>query len=143
MNSEILEPIAEKLAEIAGGLDTNKGIVWAPKDTGSRPAAVVELPSINRSELDRAEDHLGQDDWTLNYWVVFYFDLSRRPQDAQVKAAAIVEAWIAAVDEQPSLGLDGLVQEAKVVEAAEPEFFDNDSKPVIRWRTRVGVLAFV
>lgn len=143
--STVIQPIGDALAAVLEDLEgTRSTDTWAPRETGARPAAVVELPSIRRSELDRAEDHLGEDDWSHTFWVVFYFDLAvKKPQLTQAKAAEIVESWIKAIDANPTLGLDGLVQEAKVVATEEPEFAEGESKPVMRWRTRVGVLAFV
>lgn len=137
MSSEIITPLADaliaKLEEVGA-----TGYRWAPKEI-SRPAAVVELPAIERTPVDTAEDHLGQKDWTLNFPVIFYFDLAVA-QGSQDAAVDIVEGFVSAVDADQ--GLEGLCQEAKVVEVFEPEF-PEDANPQIRWGTRVQILKFV
>lgn len=139
MSSSILTPLADALVlkiESVGAL----GYRWAPREFENTPAGVVELPSVARSGLDAPEDHLGQRDWKPTFDAVFYFDLdvAKPSQDEAVDA---IEAFILAIDADPSLG--GLCQEAKAVEAPPPEFIEDADRPQIRWAVRVEILKFV
>lgn len=142
---ELIGAIGQNIADLLDALDDNHGYLWPPAVTGyGRPAAVVELPAIQRSELDGAEDHLGQDDWRFDFEVNFYFDLNiKNPQVEQARAAALLGSYIAAVDAEPTLGLPGTVQEAKVVRVDRPEYTEEAKRPYIRWSTQLSVLAFV
>lgn len=137
MSSEIITPLANALVDKLGDVGAT-GYRWAPKEV-FRPAGVVELPAIERTPVDAPEDHLGQKDWTLNFPVIFYFELAVA-QGSQDAAADIVEAFVSAIDADQGLG--GLCQEAKVVEVFEPEFLE-DANPQIRWPARVQILKFV
>ena len=139
MASTILAPLAKALVGKAEELGA-KGYLWAPRELSSLPAAVVELPSVERTPVDAPEDHLGQKDWRPTFQMVFYFDLETA-QSSQDKAVELVEALVLAIDEDPTLG--GLCQEAKAVEAEPPEFVEDESRPVIRWSVRVQILKFI
>jgi hypothetical protein len=142
VSSSILTPLADALLEAARGLGSEgvKGYRWPPRELAKLPAAVVELPGVERTPVDAPEDHLGQRDWKPSFPVIFYFDLSAA-ESSQDEAVEIVEAFIAAIDEDPSLG--GLCQEAKAVEAAFAEYVEDEARPVIRWPVRVEILKFV
>jgi len=137
--SGILSPLADALVEKAEEAGC-AGYRWAPRELDSSKAAVIELPSVERTALDAPEDHLGQEDWRPTFDTVFYFDLdvAKASQDEAVEA---VEKFVLAIDADPSLG--GLCQEAKAVEVLPPEFVEDDARPQIRWPVRVEILTFV
>lgn len=137
--SSILTPLADALKEKAEELGV-KGYRWAPRELDKPTAAVVELPTVERSALDGPEDHLGQKDWKPGFSVVFYFPLDTA-QSSQDDAVDVVEAFVLAIDADPSLG--NRCQEAKAVEVGTPEFLDDESRPEIRWPVRVEILKFV
>jgi hypothetical protein len=139
MGSTILTPLAEALVEKIEEVDA-KGYCWAPRELSSLPAGVVELPGVVRTPLDAPEDHLGQKDWRPSFLVVFYFDLAES-KHAQTQAIDMVEAFVSAIDADPSLG--GRCQEAKAVEVLVPEFLEDEARPEIRWAVDVEILKFV
>lgn len=143
MTSTVTDPIAEALKTIIEGITIAgkpvKTYKWPPQDLDRRPAAVIELPEIRRTEPDTAEDHLAENDWNYVLPVMFYFDL----EDVAFSHAAAVEtieSFIKAVDADQDLS--GNCQEAKVM-ADRAEYFEGEAKPLIRWPTRVLVLKFV
>lgn len=137
--SSIITPLANALVERAETAGATGAVRWAPSDI-SPPAAVIELPSFERTGVDESEDHFGQRDWTLNFPVIFYFDLATAQAD-QDRAVDVVEAFVLAIDADN--GLANLCQEAKVVDGSEPEFPADDARALIRWPTVVSVLKFV
>jgi len=160
MPSTYVQPIAEAVAAVAGGLSgltggaTVKGIVWAPRDTDVRPAAVVEMPGIERVAADEAESQIGTRDVRLTYPVAFYFDLSEDVVLSQTQAVEVVEAFIDAVDASTNagqpMGTDVLTGDVLVVDAkasADPpellEPVSSSGRPAIRYVCRTEVLAFI
>lgn len=150
MSSTILDPVAaalvSKLATIAGlSAGAIKSVKWDPGMSGlpTLPAGVVGMPTFERTEPDEAEDHLGANDWRLEYPVALVFDLSQAERD-QARAVEYVEAFVVAVDADQTLSNGGspLVQEAKVT-FGEPEIVEDEARPMIVYRTRVRVLQFV
>lgn len=139
MASTVLDPVAARLVTILQGLGLST-YKWAPGDLDALPAGVVEMPTITRTPVDEAEDHLGQNDWSTSWPVVLYFSLAEEPQASQATAVETVEAFIAAIDADQDLG--GAVQEAKVTEA-EPEIVEEESRATIRYVCRVEALDFV
>lgn len=142
MASTILDPVAEALKDAADALSGVTAHKWVLRDTDSRPAAVVELPTVTRTQPDAEEDHLGEYDWRSDWTVAFYFDFDPQAPEAygQVQALEVIEAWIQAVNANPTLG--GAVQEAKVVTAGPPELNDELSRPLIAYPTQVAVFDF-
>jgi hypothetical protein len=141
MASTILDPIADGLVAVIGTISpTVKAKKWLIRDTDARPAAVIELPTVSRTEPDAAEDHLSQYDWRSEWPVSFYFDFT----DAtfgQAQALEVIEQFIAAVDADPDLG--GTVQEAKAISAGPPEIEEGAARPMLVYPVRVSVLDFV
>lgn len=141
MPSTVLDPIAEGIKTVVEGLSpTVKCQKWVLRDTDARPAAVIELPTVTRTDVDAVEDHLGQNDWRSEWPVSFYFDFT----DAtfgQAQALEVIEKFIAAIDAAPTLS--GTVQEAKVVTAGPPEIEEGAARPMLVYPTRVAVLDFV
>jgi len=139
--STVLDPIADGLVTVIQGLSvTTKAQKWLLRDTDARPAAVIELPTVRRTDVDMAEDHLGQLDWRSEWPVSFYFDFT----DAtfgQAQALEVIEKFIVAVDANPTLS--GTVQEAKVLTAGPPEIDEGAARPALVYPTRVGILDFV
>lgn len=141
MSSTVLDPIAEGIKAVVETLSpTVKPKKWLIRDTDARPAAVIELPTVTRTDPDIAEDHLGQDDWRSEWPVSFYFDFN----DAtfgQAQAIEVIEKFIVAVDADPTLG--GTVQEAKVITAGPPQIDENAARPLLVYPTTVSILDFV
>lgn len=159
-SSTWVDPIAQALVDVAAGLSglandaTVKGILWAPRDTDVRPAAVVEMPGIERVNADEAESQMGTRDARLSFPVAFYFDLSEDVAFSQAQAVEVVEAFVDAIDAatnagQPlapdALGAGVIVIDAKT-SVDPPEIFPPDAssaRPSIRYVCRTEVLAFI
>lgn len=144
MSSTVIAPIGAALGELAGDIDGMKSFTWAPlHDLDELPAAVVYLPAIQRVAPDDPEDHLGQNDWTLDYPVHFHFDATDR-SFTQPQIADAIEAFVKAVDAGVPFGLDGMVEDAKVISVAEPvSTASPNDREMWRVDTRVEVFAFV
>lgn len=148
MASTIVSPLAATLQAMLEDLDvtpTLKGYRWDPGLLDQVPAAVVGLPTIDRTEADGAESQLGSYDWLLRFPVVFYFDLPGDGSAAvatQEQAAATVEAWIRAVDAIPDLG-DPTVADAKVISAGPPEPVEEAPRALLEFPTVLELLKFV
>lgn len=159
-SSTWVQPIGEALVAVADGLSglangaTVKGILWAPRDTDVRPAAVVEMPGIERVAADEAESQIGTRDVRLSFPVPFYFDLSEDLAYSQSQAVEVVEAFVDAIDAatnagQP-LGPDVLSGGVIVIDAKAsvdpPEIMPpegSSGRPAIRYVCRAEVLAFI
>ena len=159
MASTWITPIGQALADVASGIAgltdgvTVKGILWAPRDTDVRPAAVVEMPSIDRVAADEGESQIGTRDARLRFPVAFYFDLSEDVTYSQAQATEVVEAFVDAIDASVESGplspqqLSGgvIVVDAKT-SVDPPEIFPPEAssgRPVIRYVCRAEVLAFI
>lgn len=148
MSSDILDPIADYLAAtVIPSIATSDGTTvkahkWSPGGAGldSRPAAVVSIPSVERTPVDEAEDHISQRDWNLDYEVVLYFDATTDPAYSQAQAVEVVELFIRAIDDDEDLG--GNCQEAKVTRAEPANVVDDQSQAMFAYVCRVGVLKF-
>lgn len=106
------------------------------------PALEIEIPAINLSDIEEAESQLGTDDWTLAYTVRLW----RALRDANTSAAKLaddIEAFIAAVKANPTLG--GRADDARVVELRARYLDDEDhaSQPLIGYETTIRVMALV
>lgn len=136
MNTEIAEALVECLKGI--GLREGQAHLWEPKDL-TPPAGAVGVPAIKRTPPDEAESQLMTDDWELDYTVSLYFDLANVAL-AQQSMTDKVEAFIKAIDADPSLG--GLVLEASVTEAVP--FIERDRKrPLVGYECTVSVTVLV
>lgn len=159
MASTWITPIGQALADVASGIAgltdgvTVKGILWAPRDTDVRPAAVVEMPSIDRVAADEGESQIGTRDARLRFPVAFYFDLSEDVTYSQDQAAEVIEAFVDALDaavEAGPLSPQQLSGDVIIVDAKTsvdpPEIFPPEAssgRPVIRYVCRAEVLAFI
>ena len=117
MSSTILKPLAQSLVDLADGITLTNGVevtgyLWERKDFASLPAVAVEPPDGRRRGIDEGESQLGSDDWFPEYHVSLYVDLDDAVV-AQEQMLELLEAYIAAVDADPSLG-DAEVLDAKV-----------------------------
>jgi hypothetical protein len=139
MASTIIDPVASALATLVDNLSGVYGTKWTPKDLGTVPAGVVGVPRGSRVAVDTAESQLGSEDWNLTYTVALFFDLSEA-QFSQAQAVEILEAFIAAVDDNPTL--DGTVIDAKVTNF-EPEVVETMNRPLLSYACDVDVLKLV
>lgn len=124
MPSTIVSPAATTIVTFltANGFT---GYKWARADM-DLPAGVVELPTIERSA---GGSQVGSVDWTMEFPVALYFALDEASTD-QEAAAVAVEAFIGAVDDNPSLS-DPTVIEDAVVTSAEPDFDADSQRPMV------------
>lgn len=125
---------------------TIKGYRWLKKEYDQLPAAVVELPAIDRTGIDEGESQIGTRDFLVRFPIDFLFDLDDAVY-AQEQAIATVEAFIDAVDDAagpwspPPLG-DSTIQDMKVVEAGDPSFETDQNRAYLVFPTVVEVLKF-
>lgn len=152
--------VAQALADVAAGVPglangaTVKGIRWAPRDTDTRPAAVVEMPAIERVAADERESQIGTRDVRLTFPVAFYFDLGEDPAFGQEQAVEVVAGYIDAIDAATNDGqpLEGsafggavIVIDAKA-SADAPEIFPPEAssgRPAIRYVCQTEVLGLI
>lgn len=160
MASTWLTPLAQAAADVAAGLSglsggvTVKGILWAPRDTDVRPAAVVEMPSLTRTRVDEAESQISNRDVRVSLPVAFYFDLSEDVSYSQGQAAEIVEAYVDAIDASMNAGepfdpaaFSGSAVVIDVKASVDPPEIlvaeASSARPAIRYVCRVEVLALL
>ncbi len=118
MTSTILLPLAQALVDLGDGLTLSngaraKGYLYERVEFDRVPAITVGLPRGSRSGLDAGERELGSDDWLPEFTVSIYVDLDQDVK-AQEQAVELLELYVAAVDDDPSLGI-ATVDDAKVV----------------------------
>lgn len=135
MASTILDPVADAIEDLIDGISLN-GHKWTPKDLGAVPAGVVGLPRGNRVGVDEAESQLGSEDWYLTYPTALFFDLSEA-QFSQAQAVEKLEAFISAIDDNPTLA--GTVLDAKVTNF-EAEIVQDTNRPLLSYVCDVEVL---
>lgn len=117
MASEILDPIAAALRDLVEGITLAgralKGYDHEPQTFARVPAGAVAPPTISLGSGGATElrGPVGGTDWTLEYPVSLYFDLTKAEQ-SQALMKEGVEALIAAIDADPTL--DGLVDDCTV-----------------------------
>lgn len=138
MASTILDPVAEAIKNVAATVTGLNAVKWTPKDVNP-PTAVVGIPRGHRSGVDEAEQQLGSEDWYLTYTVALFFDLSEA-QFSQAQAVETLEAFISAIDDNPSL--TGTVLDAKVTNF-EPEVVTEANRPLLSYSVDVEVLKLV
>jgi hypothetical protein len=143
--STIHDDIAKALISVLEG-QSIKAYKWSPGAI-KPPCAVIEMPTIHRTEVDHREDHVGADDWRLDYPIAFYTELARDVTKGQASLAQNVVNFIRAIDTlTPTEGLilNGLCIDAKVtqsvpfVEAA----VQDESRTLIGYETHVSILTF-
>lgn len=147
MASTILSPLADTIADFISdiaGLDTDVvGEKWDPGMAGmdSLPRGVVGTPSIRRTDPDGPEPQMGSDGWYMEYPVTLFFDMSEA-KFTQEQAVETVEAFIRAVDTDPSLGDPQVVNDAVVIEATPVQILD-EKRPMFAYECRLLVDKFV
>jgi hypothetical protein len=140
MASTIIEPVADAIAALidditlTGGISM-KGYTWEPREFDRIPAGAVGVPEVRRTGLDEPEDQLSTVDWFMDFPVGLYFDLDEA-RKSQRQVVEGLEAFIAAIDDSPHLGLGGNFCDCKVT-AAVP-FTEEQRK-----RTLIGHLCTV
>jgi hypothetical protein len=144
MASTVLDPVAErikaKLAEL-NVITADERHKWAPASIGVLPAGVIEMPTIARTSPGQAESQLGSNDWTLTFPVTLYFELDEATA-AQTQATETVEAFIKAIDDDPSLGDPSIIEDAKVILAA-PSILDDDARAMIAYDCELQIVKLV
>jgi hypothetical protein len=140
---KVVDDIASRLITDIEGLSVDvKAYKWAagPGDgLDSVPAAVVQIPRIERSGVDKNEDHIGASDLHLTFEVFFFFDASN-VTFTMPQALETVAAFTDAIDEDIDLG--ATCQEAKVT-SSDPINVDSEGgRPLFGYSCTVGVLAF-
>src|ERR1044072_232669 len=138
------DEIADALMGVLEDIEVN-AYKWAPSQI--QPiCAVIELPTIARTDPDQAEDHLGANDWRLTFPVVFYGEPGNKPRDNQGRLLTRVVQFIDAIDElepgSSGLILNDLCTDAYVV-STEP-FIQPLSQKRARliYETHVSILTF-
>jgi hypothetical protein len=135
-------PIAERIkADIEGQSPSVKAYLWGAGAAGldEVPAAVVQLPRIERTAVDKAEDHLGALDVDLEFEVIFYFDASNVNYSLP-QAAETVLNFIDAIDHDIALG--GTATEAKVTRSEPVNVDTGSSRPLYAYTCTVDVQSF-
>jgi hypothetical protein len=142
MASDIIQPVAQAIVDVIDDLTpTVNGQLWEPNAGNvNPPAGVVGMPSIDRHDPEEEESQLGATDWFLDFPVYFFHDLGNALY-AQEQAVETYEAFVQAVDANPSLGI-ALVMDAKVT-SVTPGFDLDQARPQIVTECRVQVLRLV
>lgn len=117
-----------------------KAYRWQPPDIDQLPAGLIELPAIDRGELDEGESELGARDLTLTFPVEFICDMTSAPEYVQALALAVVCDFIDALD-QDGLADDPDVWDVKATRAEQPDLAEDRSrkKPVLIYPATVEV----
>lgn len=135
-----IDPIAEAIKTKLEGLTGLNTYKWSPRDINV-PAAVIELPHIERGGPDSNENSpLGLNGWLIDFPVTLYFELGI-PADTQAQAVAYLEAFITAIDDDPSLSLANV--EDSAVTTSEPVLIDDRNRVLFAYECRLEVLAQV
>lgn len=144
MNLEdLVDALADRLKEMVEELDGSvKGYKWAagPAGLDAVPAAVIQIPKIERTRVGQAEDHLGQLDVPMTFELFFFFDASD-VSHFMPQAVSIVTEFIEAIDADITLG--GVAEEAKVVNSEPANVEESGGRPLFGYSSTVEVLAFI
>jgi hypothetical protein len=142
MASSVITPVADRLKAVLEGLAVTPVVTayrWTPPRLGGTgPFGVVELPRIERTGVDEPERELGSDDWLITYPVVLYVDL-KDPDRDQERAVELLEAFTAALDENPSMG-DATIDDTKVTAGDPSVDLIGESRPMLAYECEVQVL---
>jgi hypothetical protein len=146
---KVHDELADALLPIIESSGVRATYKWGPGAI-KLPAAVIEPPTIKRTEPDEPEDRVGADNWRLNFPVVFYIELPRdtKAQETQAELIQLVVNFIRAIDTLQPDGdgfvLNGLCEDVKVV-SAEPFSTppaEEGSRTQLGYETHVSVLTF-
>ena len=144
MSSTIIEPLAEQIAgfisditDISTG-QTITGYVWERKAYDAKlPVGVVGIPEIRRTPPGERESQISLDDWDLEFPVGLLFEYDESVAVQQL-AVEVVEKFISAVDADPSLGDDSVIDDAAVIESV-PEVYLEQPRALLIYRCRLAV----
>jgi hypothetical protein len=150
MASAVITPIADRLKALLAGLDVTPPVTayrWTPQRLGGTgPFAVVELPRVERSQVNDPEEELGNDDWVITYPVVLYVDL-KDPDRDQERIVELLEAFTAAVDDNRGLKVDddddATIIDTRVVTSDPSVDLIGESRPVLAYECEVAVFKHV
>lgn len=149
MTITIHDELADALVGILDGLGLKAVYKWSPGGIKT-PCAVLEVPTIGRTEPDQAEDHIGADNWRFDFPVVFYVEFRKDTQVQAVQAELVQFAanWISAIDnlqaDEQGFVLSGLCTDVKVT-SAEPFATpppEDGGRNQIGYETHVSLLTF-
>jgi hypothetical protein len=147
---EAIDLVADRLVAQLEGLPHEsddspvKAYKWAANPGAgfdSVPAAVVQIPKIQRTKIDEAERQLGSLDLNLRFEVFFVFDASDVTY-TMPQSVATVAAFIDAID--ADITLSGSAEEAKVTEA-DPRNVETKEggRPLFGWACSVEVFVLI
>lgn len=142
---ELVDGVAERIKDDIEGLTLTQPVktyLWGAGGAGldSVPAAVVQIPMIDRTRTGEREDHLGQYDIDLTFEVFFFFDQSLVDYTLP-QAIETVTAFTEAIDDDITLG--NLVEEAKVVHSEPTNVDSGTSRKLFGYSCTVEVEAFL
>lgn len=147
MASDVIDPIASALVTKIGTLtatyslsQTVTGYKWPKGELDSRPAGVVELPVLRRRGPDERESQLGSNDWMHEFPVTFWIDNQGNATNFPL-LIDIVEAWVKAVDADPTLGLGPVIPNETAVISVEPTIAD--AERLVGFETTVALTRLV
>lgn len=143
MPSTILAPVAQLVATAIANLAVTPSVKAYATDPGlagldQLPAAILGLPTIQRTEPDQAELQIGAKDWNLQIPVLFVFDLGDTAT-AQTQALDTIEKFIQAVDTGTLSQSDPLIVDAKVAQSEPGELVD-DARPLLTYDCQLRLL---
>lgn len=141
----VLTPVGDALAAVLAGITLTPPVTvewaadrrWAPTRIGSTPAIVINVPTVRRTGLDEGEREIGSEDWLLTFGVDVYVDLKLPARDQQ-RAIDVVEAVIAAVDANHTLG-DPTIDDTKVTAAEPAQDLSDEARPLLTYDLTVEV----
>ncbi len=140
MSEYLTDDIAEAIAQIARDLPLDpplKAYTDPPSSIFKMPCVVVDIPEINRRNVEEGESEVGSYDWRLTYPVGIFVEL-RESGAAHLYARHAAELFIRAIDE--SFELAALVTDA-VVTNARPEYELERERPAVLYVCTVDVFA--
>ena len=151
MASTVIDPVADVLVAKAEAISITgydvKAYKWARASIDKRPAAIVGVPRVQRTNPTDPEPELrsaGSNSvglWTLTFPVTFYVDLTRPPENAALMVE-IVERFIESIDIDPTLGgLSGVgnVGEPRCTDGEPNLDHAEDKKPMLAFDFEVVV----
>lgn len=147
MTSTIIEPTADLIATTIAALAVTpavKAYTWQTglSGLGQLPAAIVDAPVVERTEVEQPESQLGAFDWTMTFPVYVFVEL-KVAKSAASTLVEIVEAFIQAIDAGALTAADPSIVEAKVVSSTMLDAEDQQARPLLAYDCRVEVLKLV
>lgn len=131
MASTIIDPTAERVVDVLEAISGLTVYKWSMPSGVNLPAAIVGRPDIRRTAIDEPESQLGSRDWAMSFLISIFVDLSKATT-SQAASVDYAEAFIVAVDANPSLGDPTIADDAKVT-SAEPDFELEGTRPMVTY----------